>query len=318
MTERYILNQEATLSIPGDAADRLLSLRSGDAALLYLYLLRHGGECDPKAAASLGVSLPYGECMALLVKAGLVNAVSAAEAPAPKLARPAELPEYTAEEVTRRHDSDPAFRLLVEETAARLGKMLTGADLKTLFGIYDFLGLPTDVIVLLVNYCVRETKRKFGAGQVPTLRQIEKEAYIWSNRELFTLELAERYLRSRTERQTESAALARLLGIYDRALSPTEEKYLTAWLDMGFGQDAVLKAYDKTITKKGELAWPYMNRILENWHQKNLHTIPEIEAGDLPPRMRAKQPAAASPAQADLQRMRDYMDKLNGGGQNGS
>lgn len=317
MAERYILNQEATLSIPADAADRLLSLRSGDAALLYLYLLRHGGECDAKTAAALGISLPYGECMALLEKAGLVNAVPG-EAGAVRPAPSAELPEYKAEEVSRRHDSDPAFQKLVSETAARLGKMLSGADLKILFGIYDFLGLPPDVIVLLVNWCIKETKRKFGPGQVPTLRQIEKEAYIWSNRELYTLELAEQYLQNRSSRQTESTALARLLGIYDRALSPTEEKYLTAWLDMGFGQDAVLRAYDRTVTKKGELVWPYMNRILENWHSKNLHTVPEIEAGDLPPRARQRSQQPASPAAADLQRMRDYMDKLNGGGQNGT
>ena len=315
MAERYILNQGETLSIPVEAADRLLGLRSGDAALLYLYLLRHG-ECDARAAAALGLSASYADCMALLQKAGLVNAVPGDEAP-PKPERPDELPEYTAEEITRRSDTDPVFQRLVNETSARLGKILTGADLKALFGIYDHLGLPSEVIVLLVSWCIRETKRRFGSGQFPTLRQIEKEAYIWANRELFTYERAEQYLKTRSARQTESAELAKLLGIYDRGLSPTEEKYLTAWLDMGFGRDAVMKAYDRTITKKGELAWPYMNRILENWHQKNLHTVPEIEAGDLPPRARQKQ-QPPSPAAADLQRMRDLMEQMNGGGKNGT
>lgn len=316
MAERYIIRQNAPLTITAEDADRLLSLHSGDAALLYLYLLRNDGECDAKAAAALGVRTPYTECMSLLQKVGLVKSVPQ---PAPQLAPTTEIPEYTAEEISRRCETDGDFRVLVSETGNRLGRMLSGADLKTLFGIYDYLGLPTDVILLLVSWCIQESKRKFGAGRMPTLHQIEKEAYLWARLELFSFELADKYLRTRQQRQTESALLAQALGIRDRVLSPTEEKYLTAWLDMGFPQDVILRAYDKTVLKKGELTWPYMNRILENWHQKGLHTIAEIEAGDKPPQNRRSGSAqSGGPTQADIQRMQDYMNRLNGGGRNGT
>lgn len=315
MAERYIIRQNAPLTITAEDADRLLSLHSGDAALLYLYLLRNDGECDPKAAAALGVRSSYSECMAMLQRVGLIKSVPQT---APPLPPTPELPVYTAEEIARRSASDGDFRVLIAETGNRLGRLLSGADMKTLFGIYDYLGLPTDVILLLVSWCIQESKRKYGPGRMPTLHQIEKEAYLWARLELFSLELADTYLRTRQQRQTESASLAQALGIRDRALSPTEEKYLTAWLDMGFPQDAILRAYDKTVLKKGELTWPYMNRILENWHQKGLHTVPEIEAGDRPPQNRRGASQSGGPTQEDMQRMQDYMNRLNGGGHSGT
>ncbi len=251
----------------------------------------------------------------MLQRVGLVKYVPSE----PPLPPAPEIPTYTAEEIARRSETDGDFRVLVSEAGNRLGRMLSGADLKSLFGIYDYLGLPTDVILLLVSWCIQESKRKYGPGRLPTLHQIEKEAYLWARLELFSFELADRYLRTRQQRQSESALLAQALGIRDRVPSPTEEKYLTAWLDMGFPQDVILRAYDKTVLKKGELTWPYMNRILENWHQKGLHTIAEIEAGDKPPQNRRSGGSQqGGPTQADLQRMQEYMNRLNGGGRNGA
>ena len=318
MAERYIIRQNAPLTITAEDADRLLSLHSGDVALLYLYLLRNDGECDAKAAASLGIRSPYSECMAALQKAGLVKSVPQ-ETP-PPLSPTTEIPEYTSEDISRRSEVDPDFHALVAETGNRLGKMLSSADLKTLFGIYDYLGLPADVILLLVSWCVQESKRKYGPGRMPTMHQIEREAYIWARQELFSFELADRYLRARQLRQKESVQLAAAIGIRDRALSVTEEKYITSWLDMGFRQDAVLLAYDKTVTKKGELEWRYMNGILEKWHQKGLHTIPEIEAGDKPPQKngRGGSQQQGGPTREDMERMQDLLNRLNGGGKNGT
>jgi DnaD/phage-associated family protein len=172
---------------------------------------------------------------------------------------------------------------------------------------------------MLVNYCTEEIRRRFGPGRKPTLRQIEKQAYVWSREELFTMDLADRWLKERAGKRRRAEELARLLGIQNRSPAPSEEKYLLAWLDMGFDREALLRAYDKTIYKKGELAWPYMNRILENWHAKGLHTLPEIEAGDRPPRQaKGGGSAPAGPTPEEYERMQRYLNKLNGGGDHGT
>ena len=74
----------------------------------------------------------------------------------------------------------------------------------------------------------------------------------------------------------------------NRAPSPTEERYLLSWAEMGFPVESVELAYDKTMVKCKELRWGYLNKILLNWHQKGLHTLQEIEAGDRRPANRRR------------------------------
>ena len=98
----------------------------------------------------------------------------------------------------------------------------------------------------------------------------------------------------------------RALGLGERMPSPSEEKYLTAWQEMGFSPEAVALAYDKTVLKCHELKWPYCNGILKKWHQAGLHTAEEIQAGDRPER---RQPAGEK--RDASQGMRKYMQDLH-------
>ena len=66
------------------------------------------------------------------------------------------------------------------QTEEKLGKRLKTADLQILAGLYDDLGLPADVIYLLVCHCVARSEERYGPGRRPTLRQIEKEGYHWA------------------------------------------------------------------------------------------------------------------------------------------
>ena len=325
MAEEYILAQPATMTLRAEDADRLLSLGSGDAALLYLWLLRNGGRYDPvRASRELRMAGSLPAAMALLRQAGLIRGEASPAVPARPPARE-ERQEYTAAEIARFAETDPDWSRLLDAAADRLGRTLSGGDMKVLYGIYTDVGLPLEVILLLLSYCCEEVARRYGPGRKPTLRQIEKEAYIWGNRELYSLELADRYLMERKERRGQLGELCQLLGIRGRALAPSEEKYLLSWLEMGFERDAILLAYDKTVTKKGELAWPYMNRILENWHGMKLHTLPEIEAGDAPNRRRGQDRAgkaggkeAVGPTEEEYQRMQKYLRELDGGGDHGT
>lgn len=322
MAEGSILTRSEPLTISAEEADRLLSLGSGDAALLYLWLLRRGGRFDrEKAQRELKTAGSLSDAMAQLRSAGLVRG----EAPPASIQPPVreELSEFTASEITRQAEEDEGFRHLLREAPDRLGRVLSGGDVKILCGIYRDLGLPTEVILLLLEHCCEEFARRYGPGRRPTLRQVEREAYIWHNRELFSLELADRYLQEHKRRRGLLGEYCELLGIRGRALAPTEEKYLMSWLDMGFGKETVLLAFDKTVAKKGELAWPYMNRILENWHAKGLHTLAQIEEGDAPPQRRGRGDARGvkgpeGPTLEEYEQMQKDLRKLNGGGNHGT
>lgn len=298
--------------IPAAAADRLIASGDGGAALLYLYLLRRGAPDTATAAAALGKSEKDIErWCASLEKLGLLcpedGAPAQARTPRPAEALPAEeMPQYTAGDIAGKAQQDGGFQAVVEEAQHALGRMLSGNDLRILFGIYDYLGLPPEVILLLINHCVTRTREKQGPGRMPSMRTIEKEAYTWSNREIITLDRAEEYLDELKSRGEKLAVLRRSLGIHDREFTQTERSYAESWFDMGFSVDALAIAYDRTMMRTGKLSWPYMDSIVRSWHEKGLHTPEEIESGD------SAKPARAKPGKkAQTQDMHEDVEYLN-------
>lgn len=309
--KRYRLTGGRSLAVPLADADALLSACDGTAALLYLYALRCGGDFSLRTAAA-ALKRTDAEIEKALQKLCALGVFAAGGTKAPPSQPAEDLPEYTAEDIALRVGENGEFRAVVEETQRILGRTLTGADLKTLFGIYDYLRLPAEVIFLLVNHCVEETRERLGPGKLPSMRSIEKEAYVWYNREILTLEAAEEYLVRERARRGELADLKRLLQIRDRGFSATEKKYAESWLDMGFSLESIALAYDKTVVKTGRLTWKYMDSILQSWNRKGLHTPEEIAAGDGQPRTSRGQAAASASSDRprdDAALMRKLLDR---------
>ena len=307
------------VAMPAEAADRLIASGSGDAALLYLYLLRKNGAASLEEAGNTlrwdGARLTT--AWDVLSGKGLAPAMPQA-APAQPLQE--EPPEYTAEDIARElDDQNSPFPALVGEVQRRLGKILSTADLKTLYTLYDFLALPAEVICLLVSWCVEEMERKYGSGRKPRMSQIRKEAFVWRRLGVDTAEAADSYIKRQGSLRTREGQVLALLGITGRPAVDGERKYIAAWTDMGFGDEVIRMAYERTVLKKQAMSWPYMNSILRSWHQKGLHTPAEIETGDAAP-MRPQGPAPNAPAPAgpgadrdaghmtgDIQWMKDFL-----------
>lgn len=307
MDDRGYRLRSEVCSMSAQDADKIISGGDGDCALLYIYLMRRGNSPAGEICRALNMTRPrLAHAADKLKQLGLLSGGDFS--PGADV-----MPEYTAEEIVRRSDSDDGFKAVLAECEDVLGHTLTGADTRTLFGIYDYLGLPVDVILVLLHHCAEECRRRYGPGRVPTTRQIEREAYAWVNREIMTLEQAEEYIRGQERLRSDIERLRRELGISERKLSPSERKYLESWLSLGFSVESIALAYDRTVTNTGSLKWNYMDSIIRSWHEKGLHTPEEIECGDAP---RRRQSAAARPAKADsgdIERMRRIYDKLKNG-----
>lgn len=305
------------------SADRLIAAHDGDVALLYIYLQRTGGNLE---GAARELCRTMGEIEAAhekLLRMGLIGTAPLSSPAAPaeppreerqqetKLPPAEELPEYRAEDIVRRSKEDDAFAAIVAEAQKVLGHVLSSSDLKRLFGIYDYLALPPEVVLELLNYCVSISCSLSGEGRRPSMRFIEKEAYAWVHMEIFTLEQAEEYIQKSQQRRGDIGKISDALGIRGRALTPSEQRFISSWLDMGFSLDAIELAYDRTVTNTGALKWGYMNKILQTWHEKKLHSTAEIEAND--PRRKpasAAKPAAKQDKPIDLDRLRAALDKM--------
>lgn len=283
----------------------LLDAGDGDAALAYLHILQSGGVLDASQAPR-----NMDGAVKRLQEMGLVTA---GEEKRPAPVRPRELPEYRTRDILRRSMESREFQELVEAVQMTLGRILSSADLKTLFGIYDEQALPPEVILMLVQHCKEEYQSRYGAEKSVGFRFIASEAEVWFQQEIMTYEQAEQWLRERERRKSLLGRLQRRLGIRDRALSATERKYIEGWIELGFGEEAIAEAADRTVTNTGGLKWKYMDTILRSWHGKGLHTMEEIEKGDLPKSSRGAKTAAAVPARDDakalaqLTRLREKM-----------
>lgn len=312
-----VLLPGGVVSMTATAADRLLKAGNGDGALLYLYLLRRGGQFSSDGARqALGWTAE--RIKTAYDALGEMNLVdkSVDTAPARTPPEPEGPPDYSAADVAKEMEADTSFHHLVGAIEQCLGKVLSTADLKILLSIYDYLGLSAEVTLMLVTWCTEDSQRKYGAGRKPRMSQIRKEAFAWHRLGVDTPEAADAHIRALSALRDRERTLLPLLGIAGRAPVEGERRYISAWVDMGFDDDAIALAYEKTVLKKGSLNWAYMNSILRNWHQKNLHTVAQVEAGDSAWR-KSRGPAAVTlhpeRVEEDLDWMDRYLEETKGG-----
>lgn len=310
---RFVLPGSDTITLDGRTVDKLIRAGDGTAVLLYLYAVRTGGALTVSQAAKTfsRSEKDIGASMELLNRMGLLK-YDETQPPVQK----DEVPEYTADDIKRELQNGSVFSYLVQEVQRRLGKLLTSDDLIKLFGIYNSLGLPPEVILHLVTYCIDENKRRYGPGRMPTMRYIEKAAFTWEREGILSLEEAEQYLKQLEAKRSLTGEIKNILQIRDRELSQSEKKYVDGWIAMGFSPEALEIAYDKTLLKTGRLAWSYMNSIIVSWHQKGLHTPDEIRARDgrgekqAEKRPRTDQKRSSAPSPSEVEHLKKFLDKL--------
>lgn len=278
------------LKINADHAAKLLKAANPDAALLYLYL--QCGNPMESAEADLNLSAVRLQCaLAMLRQAGLW------EERKPAL-MVGERPAYSERDVLSAVQEDVDFRGLYGEIQRLLGKSLNTEELKILLGFVRYLGMPAEVITMLVCYCIERISQK-GSNRKPSLRSIEKEAYVWAELGIDTMEEAIAYTQAQAVRSSRIGRMRQLLQLTDRKLTGAEERYIQQWLDWGFDDEAISLAYERTCLNTGSLKWPYMNKILASWQQAGLLTGQQVRGGDRKPAV--PQGASGQLGQAELE-----------------
>ena len=278
------------LHIPKAHVHKLLWAKNPDIALLYLYITAGN---DPKQAEQdLQLSQSRIACAtATLRQLGLWPEEKKA------VILSGERPQYTEQDVLTAMDGSRDFQALYGEIQRVLGRTLSTEELKILLGFTHYLGLPADVISLLVTYCKQRARAK-GNLRNPSLRSIEKEAYFWAEQGIDTMEEAVAYIQNQNINRSRLSHLMQLLQIRGRNLTPGEEKYAKSWLEMGFDDDVIALAYERTCLNTGGLSWAYMNKILTRWHDAGLLTLKQVKAGDKKPA--APKGASGQMGQAEL------------------
>jgi len=319
MEKRMNLRRTAVLTVPVSEAEMLLKEASASAALLYLYILNTNGGLDESAAAvSLRMTREEIHAAAkILVRLGILEGGSSSAEPAAEETKPRppapELAEVDAAQIALRTKDAPEWKDLLNYAEDIYGRKLATAEIKTLFGVYDQIGLPVDVIMLMLQYCTEQTEKRSGAGRRPSFRTVEKEAFRWADRELMSYERAEEWLAEEEKRRGRVGEVMQALQLYGREPTTAERGYIEGWLGLGFTVEALTEAWERTVTNTGSLKWKYMDGIVRSWDSKGLHTLAEIRSGDKKSASHSAPETAQGPTAAEFERMKKLREKVRNG-----
>ena len=258
----------------------LLDRGDGDAALLYLALLRHQGTLTPQA---LTKEMRWEQSRTdaaerVLCELGLVTS----DVEKPDSAPDPEEQSYRQDEIAFQLENNAEFQQLLAQVESRLGKRLSPKALSRLLGLLNTVGLPSDVIYTLVNHCAERYAALHGEGRVPDMAWIERIGVDWYNRGIDTQAAAADYLKRYAKRKDRYADYMRVLNLGDRFPGKLEEDYLAQWSEWDFPPETVAMAYEKTLLNCHEFKWSYCHKILRRWHESGWRTVSEIEEEDKP------------------------------------
>ena len=176
-------------------------------------------------------------------------------------------PEYSPMELARYLESSETVKELFLMGQTHLGKLLSQNDMSILFGFYDWLRLPLEVIEILLVYAVKNNHR--------SLHYIEKIAVTWAEEGIDNPQKAMEHIKLRSVGHRE---IMKAFGIHGRSLLPAEEEYAKKWVqEYGMPQDIIALACEKTIIQTGKISFPYADTILTKWRDAGIRSKAAVE-----------------------------------------
>ena len=269
-------------AVPEEIVDRHLRLAREDHLKVLLWVSRNGlfdAEACERATGVLASNCV--DALQYWVAAGVLSGgepVAATPTPPKDEIPPAPKPKAAARpkvhkpqltEVIRRQQQDGEFDGLLAEVSARMGRPLGNGDLETLLYLYESVGLPAAVILMVVGYAAQ-------MGRI-NMRYIEKVALDWADRDVLTIAAAEEHL-CRLERSQQALRHVQTVCGLDKpptgaAAFAAAEKWIYDW---NTPDDILRQAYEVCCQKVGKFQAGYMTRVLENWREQGADTVQRI------------------------------------------
>lgn len=257
--------EEINVSI--ETVKKLVSAGNSDCAILYICRMASLGD---DAACFSDTQLV--RAALLLTQLGLNNIKPEVQAPM----KGQEKQECAASQV------NGEFKRFAKEVNRCLGRELSGEELEILASINTELHLPVDVLNVLIHCCMKNDRARNGTVKL-TMHDVEQEAYHWAGLKIDTLEKAAAYIQTESKDTSRREKILQIMGITGRRITDKETQYIQAWSDMGFDDDTIRLAFEKTCENTGGLTWKYMSSVLDRWHNAGLHTVAQIRECDHKP-----------------------------------
>ncbi len=277
--------QENALLLDYEFIDHYMPEANGEYVKVYLLLLRCQASPDRELTIS-GIAdilddtekdviraLKYWKKQGLLdyeITEEAASSAPRADAQAPEAANVQEQAAPSPENVTRfRNRKELKELLFVAEQY--LGKTLSATDMKTITYFYDELGMSTDLIEYLIEYCVENGHK--------SMHYIQKVALSWADRKIRTPEEAKQ---SAAFYSKSCYGVLKAFGITGRSPAASELAYIQRWSgEYGFSDELILEACNRTMNSIHQPSFDYAESILKSWLEGGAKNRKDVEALDL-------------------------------------
>lgn len=165
---------------------------------------------------------------------------------------------------------DEELALLVNEVQSLFGKTLSNSDISTLLMLKDTCGLPLDVILMLIQYCI-----SIGKGN---MRTVEKIGIGWADDGIYSLEAADNKIRQIKQTNKNFAVVSSAFGLSNVG-SPTKKQleYGDKWVgEWKFSPEMLREAYERCVDTKGVMNLKYIDGILKRWNANGIRNTNDL------------------------------------------
>ncbi len=276
------ISQFRSFQVPNALVDQFLSDANPAHIAVYLYSLRqaYSGNCD-LSNANIASALNVDETVVVnaflyFASKGLVQIPNFTgmehtdfdvkfcfDAPSVAAHEPQRRPSYQRTEIARHLEENPKLAQMYHVVRDLLGKNLGSSDINILYSLYDWYGLPVEVILVLVEHCVSKGKKG--------MKRIEAEAGKWADAGIDTVCKAQEYIQQQEAFLSYANQVLQAIGLTSRKPSAKELAYMRTWNEE-YHMDIpmVEAAYERTVNHTGKLSFAYMNTILASWHAQGI------------------------------------------------
>ncbi len=275
-----------SFAVPSEVVDDYIRLAGSVQIKVLLWLMRHSADekSIDEMSKDVGVSVPdcndaltfwketgiliSCESEAVIVKTEVVKEEKKTVEDK-KFLPEIEVVKPTVEQIVARGDESEEVRFLFNEAQLRLGKTIGHDGQAVLLMMHDAYGLPVEVIVTIIEYCV-----SVGKTSTSYIAKIGKD---WCEREIDTLEKADEVINELKASDEMWGEFRLRTGISTPRPTSAQMKYLNRWKnEYSFSMDMIFLAYEETANNIQKMSFPYMDKVLKNWFEEGLRTPQDV------------------------------------------
>ncbi|MBE6877137.1 MAG: DnaD domain protein, partial [Ruminococcus sp.] len=176
---------------------------------------------------------------------------------------------FSNETIREMLDASPELRKLIRIAETQYYKITVNAtQANSLIWMYSYLGMPSEVILILLKYCsdIEKCNQHY----------INKLAMSWYEDDIMTPEDARRKVKELMEFYTYQNYICRVFEM-DARPTKNQKEFIELWQPMGFSEEMLKYARDLSVEATGKVNFKYIHSILSEWHENQIAELKDAE-----------------------------------------